>query len=411
MKYSKYINFIFIALIISDAFTYISWVGALNIDSATYIMTALHYVSISIMLYIGSKTYVKEEIPYTLRNLYLLWIWWLVFNFVRGAFLAQDYWEWKFLFLPSLAFTLVPLAFFVGFDPEIGKINLRLVLKYLFLFGFAFIPLALATNDELYSRLMIPSSLFVLFIPYLKNKWKFLVILVALTSMLVVIDFRSNIIKIFFSTALLPIYYFRKYIGLFLIRLAHLSLFLIPIILFILAVTGRYNIFAETADNESYTISDSGGEDEDLMFDSRTFLYTEVFLSINSTTEIVIGKSAIGSYKTDFFDDGIGGTINGKRFGSEVGMLNIFMRYGLVGVIIYSLLIFVVSWYAINRSNNILAKMLGLFIAFRFTYSFIEEFTQYDLNFYFFWVAIGLVSSSRFRNMDEDEIKNYLQFE
>jgi len=33
------------------------------------------------------------------------------------------------------------------------------------------------------------------------------------------------------------------------------------------------------------------------------------------------------------------------------------------------------------------------------------------MNFYFFWIAIGLVSSYSFRTMNDEEIRNYLKLE
>jgi hypothetical protein len=102
---------------------------------------------------------------------------------------------------------------------------------------------------------------------------------------------------------------------------------------------------------------------------------------------------------------------NGRniRYGCEVGILNTLLMNGIVGIVIYFLLLSVVSFTAINKSNNMLAKMLGLFITFRWTYSFVEEFTNYDLNFYFFWIAVGFVSSESFRNMTDEEIIDYFK--
>ncbi|MNU07373.1 hypothetical protein D3C72_2529360 [compost metagenome] len=42
-------------------------------------------------------------------------------------------------------------------------------------------------------------------------------------------------------------------------------------------------------------------------------------------------------------------------------------------------------------------------------FSFVEEFTQYDMNFYFFWLAIGLASSNEFRSMNDNELKNWFK--
>jgi hypothetical protein len=410
MKYTKLIYFILLALVVSDTFLYISFVGALNVNNATYISTALHYISIGIMLYITLGTSNKSDVPSSINFLFKIWLFWVIFEWIRGFFIAQDYWDYKFLFLPSLSFSLIPLVLYLGNDLDILKINLKYVFKYLFPFGFIFIPLALATNDELYSRLMIGISFFILLIPYINKKRKLLVLIVAITSMVIVLDFRSNVIKCVFSFGLLGIYFLRNYINLFWLKIFQLVLFSAPIILLFLAVNGKYNVFEDMSSSESVTVTTNSGDQEDLMDDTRTLLYVETLLSLNNTTEWIIGKSAIGSYMTDYFYND-GGDINGRRFGSEVGILNIILRYGIIGFLSYFLLLFVVSWIAISKSSNYLSKMIGLFIAFRFTYSFIEEFTQYDTNFYFFWLVIGLVSSSQFRNMTDDEIENYLSLE
>lgn len=410
MKHTKLILFTIVSLIFTDSVRYISWSGTLNIDSATYICALLNYISLSIFIFIASTSYSKDLIPFSIRSWYKIWLLWLIFNLIRGAFLSQNYWDWKFLLLESMFFSFVPLAYFLGQDLDIVKFIFKFIISYLFAFGFLFIPLTLITNPELYSRLMIPIGLFILFIPYLKSKWKLLVIIVALTSMLMVLDFRSNILKIGFSVMLLPIYYFRKFIGKNLIRWAHLILFALPLVLFILAVSGVYNVFEKASDNEGFTVADSqGGEEESLTADTRTFLYVEVLSSLNNSGNLLIGESASGKYKTDYFDLVEG---NGNyRYGSEVGILNILLYHGVIGVVIYFFLLLTVSYVAIYQSNNILSKMLGLFIAFRWTFSFVEEFTQFDLNFYIFWIIVGLVSSATFRNMNDDEIKNYLKLE
>ena len=411
MRYYKSILFTLIALVIIDVIRYLSWVGDLAGGYATYILTFLFYVSFGIFIKIAYKNgFGNNDIPKSIQNLYLLWLFWNIFSLIRGGFLASDYWDWKFLFFSSLSFSLIPLVFFFGKDLIITKTTFNFVLKYLFQFGFLLIPLTLISNEELYSRLMIPISLFILFIPYLKLRWKLLIIIVAITSILMIVGFRSNIIKSGFSLLLLLIFYFQSYIKQIWLRLIHLSLFAIPIVLLILAVTDTYNIFAKSSEEseDSYTTTNKFGDEESLMIDTRTFLYVDIFTTLENSGNWWIGEGAAGSYHSDlFYDDG--GAIQGKRFGSEVGILNILLRNGIIGVLLYFLLLFTVSFIAIQQSANVLSKMIGLFIAFRWTYSFVEEFTQYDLNFFFFWIAIGLVSSINFRRMTDNEIIKYLE--
>jgi hypothetical protein len=254
---------------------------------------------------------------------------------------------------------------------------------------------------------MIPISLFILFIPFVKWRWKLLIVLVAIVSVSIALGFRTNIIKITFSLILLLIYYLRVFLNLRILKLLHLFTFLVPIILLGLAIWGNYNFFTNIAENNAgNTVENKDGKLEDLAGDSRTFLYVDIFSTLNRTGHWLIGEGAASKYDTVFFDD-LG---DGRgRYASEVGMLNILLNNGLIGVIIYTLLLFTISRIAITQSNNMLCKLIGLFIAFRWLISFIEEFTDFDLNFYFFWIVLGLVSNYTFRKLTNKEIKLFFQ--
>jgi hypothetical protein len=406
MKISKFIQFTLVAIILTDTVRYLSWIQIIKVENLTYLATVLNYISIFILIFIASKRRWEQWTPQTIRWIYLIWLLINLLSLVLGLFRAQDYWDWKFFFLSSISFSFISLTFFIGNKTQLAKISFCFVLKYLFPLGFLFIPLSLVTNEQLYSRLMIPVSLFLLFIPYLKVKWRLLIILVALTSILLVLGFRTNMIKISFSLIILMLYYFRNILKLGWIKLLQISFFVIPIILLVFAIRGKYNILSDIeSKGTSYTVM-KGGKETKLLSDSRSFLYREVFLSLNKSGNWILGEGAAGSYRSTWFYD-TGGAINGKRYNTEIGMLNILLRNGIIGVLVYSFLMIIVSTLAITKSNNYLSKMLGLYIASWFLLSFIEEYTQYDLNFYFFWIVIGLVSSRNFRAMSDLQIKKY----
>jgi hypothetical protein len=159
---------------------------------------------------------------------------------------------------------------------------------------------------------------------------------------------------------------------------------------------------------ENYIYTNIKGEEGSFTADTRTFLYFEVMSSVHKSGNLLMGNSASGSYYSHWFFD-LGGAMKGKRFGSEVGILNIFLYDGIIGVIIYFFLLFSISFIAIRNSNNDLSKMLGLLIASRWMLSFVEEYTDYDLNFYFFWLIMGLVSTTSFRMMNNKQMKNYIK--
>lgn len=407
MKYSKLILYTLFAVLITDVLRLLGSSGALNLDNATSISTLLNYSSIIILLFLAWKVgFGENDTPQAIRYLFTLWVLGNILSLIRGSFFAEDYWDWKAILLYSLAFSFVPLTFFIGRNLDLAKTIFKSIVKYLFPFGFLAIPLSWLLVNELYSRLMIPVTLFLVFVPFLKYRQRLLVIIIAIISIFMVIGFRANVIKISFSFLLILMYYFRSFIPKISFRLIRLFLLFIPLILFYLAITSQYNIFSEINSQEGITTINSRGEVENLMTDTRSGLYRDVLATMDQSGNWLMGEGAGGRYQTERFDylgDGRG------RYGSEVGILNILLYHGLIGVSIYFLLLFTVSYYAIRRSNNILAQLLGLYIAFRWTFAFVEEFTQYDLNFYFFWITVGLVSSTRFREMSNDDIKQYLE--
>ena len=408
MKYSGLMLFTLVATVITDTLRLLSWVETVSMGYSTYISAFLNYLSLFVIAFVANKTAKYNEIPSTTKYFFNLWILWNIFNIFRGAFLANDYWDWKFLLLSSLGFSLISLVFFVGNNPLFTKRIFYFYLKYIFIFGFIIIPLTLTTNQELYSRLMIPVSFFILFIPYLQFRWKPLIVIVAATSILLSIGFRTNLLKITISVLLLSLFFFRRFIMHSWIRLAHFILFFGPIVLLVLGLNGSFNLFSELSTKHEYIITDNQGKKQNLTGDTRSFLYKEVLESMDNISSWLIGKSASGSYNSKWFYN-TGGAMGGIRYGTEINILNILLYHGIIGVIIYFLLLYKISYRAINNSSNILSKMLGLVIASRWTLSFVEEFTQYDLNFFFFWLIMGLVSTSFFRQLDDEEIRDYFK--
>ena len=314
--------------------------------------------------------------------------------------------------LSEFSFALIPLAFFYGIDLKYIKSIFRFVLKFLFPFGFLIIPIALVTDPQLYPRLMIMVSFFILFIPYLKTRYKLLIIVVAAASILIALGFRTNSVRILFSLLLLLSWNFRDHIKNIWLGITRAAIFITPVLLLIFAVFYNYNIFQEVSSSyQGYNVEAkwSGTGERNIVDDTRSFLYVEVLTQLEYNNSWLLGESSVGNYQSNFFINSTGGAIGNERYETEVGFLNIILKYGLLGIAAYFLLLFYVSKYAIFDSNNFLSKMIGLTIVFRWTLMFMEEYTQFDLNFFFFWVLVGLVSSSSFREMTDSEIKDYFK--
>lgn len=410
---SKRINLIVIIVFITIVIDFIRILvnsGETTFAYATYLSAFFMYFAIIVLIRLAFKSGFFSDTPRLVKFLFLMWFLINIFNLFRSFILATDYWDLKVLFLSSFSFSFIALAIFLGENLNNIQIVLKYVLKYVFVWGILFIPVSLTYFDELYPRIMIMSSLFILFIPYLKYKWKFLIIFVSIVSIILSVSFRSNIIRILFSYIIILTFYLWSYKRDKILKITNIILYILPLALFYLAIWGNFNIYNEIAQFKNLGIitTSSTGLQENLAADTRTFLYNEVFVQLSTTKNWLLGEGAAGSYKSKVFYN-TGGAILGTRYSTEVGILNVLLRYGLLGVFSYFILLFYVSYLGIYKSNNDLSKLLAVFISSRWLLSFIEEFTDFNLNFLFFWIVVGLLSTNKFRILSNGDIKEFFK--
>ena len=160
------------------------------------------------------------------------------------------------------------------------------------------------------------------------------------------------------------------------------------------------------------TEKDSFGEysESSIITDSRTFLYEEVILSSIKNNYWFWGRSPSRGNETDAFSEWAR-AIYGKaeRPINEVAILNIFTWTGLIGVILYFIVFWKATYLAINNSKNIFIKILGLYMSFRWLYSWVEDVNVYSLNYYMIWLMMGLCFSKSFREMSDKNMYNWVK--
>jgi len=403
MTYSRVSLFAFIFILVTDVIVRMnSFIGIS--DGSTNVVALLHVLTALGLLVLCYKSGLKNKMPHLAWLAFYAFMAWNVFQFTRGVFNAQDYWDWKALLLSYSFSIIIPLAIVVGLNYRLNIKLFRFILRILFVFGFAIIPLALATDFELYARVVIGISLLILFVPWLPYKWKVLVIVVAITSVLMDVSYRINAIKILFSFMLLLMYFNRRFIGRRILNLFAVLLFALPMFLFILGLTGQFNIFQDNkADITVETGNDAADRTVNLSGDTRTFLYVEVLSSmLKKGSSFMIGEGGGSAYESPFFAVY---DLNGRgRYGCEVGFLNAVLYSGFIGVLLYMFMLALSAYYAINKSNNYSCKLLGLFVAFHWVVFFIEDITLMNMNFYFIWLAIGLCLSNQYRALSDNDV-------
>lgn len=252
------------------------------------------------------------------------------------------------------------------------------------------------------AHILYPISLFLLLTPYVSKIWRIFLIAVALFSFFYDISVRSNVLLLSLSVILILLYFISKYNYQIKFRkITWFASFILPIIFLFLGISGRYNFFAELMSSD---VNISGGsKNRAYMVDSRTAVYEDVFHSFKGAESLLFGNSPVTKIKTRM-------NIMERKEGrnrTESGFLNILYFYGIVGILCYMCLSIYASYLAISHSNNKLATLVGLYVAFKFIFIFIEE-PSITMTTYF---AIGLCLNPMFRNAEEDEIKQILRGE
>ena len=369
----------------------------------------VEFVFIYILIYLKqfyNSPSIEKRLFYV--NIYISWN---IICIFRGAFVAENYWEWKFLIGTSFLL-LLPLIVYLPSSLKSVQISIRTWFIYGLILFIFFTPFLWG---DAVGKFLMPISFLLLFYPLLNTKWKIFVFIFTLYVIFFDITARSNIIKFVVPLFLGCLFYFKNYLSFKILNIIRLILLFVPLIFLLLGGTGIFNVFKldeyfgeQTVKTKS--ISGEKGE-ESLTADTRTLLYIEVIESAIKNNYIIFGRTpARGNDSNSFGDYNKEKLKTGKqeRFGNEVSILNIFTWLGIIGVVLYFIIFLKASYFAINESNNFPIKIVGLNISFRWAFGFVEDFSNFDLSNIFLWLMIGMCFSKTFRQMSNSQMKNWV---
>lgn len=337
------------------------------------------------------------------------YIYYVILQFTMGAFISDGYWDWKGLINNTMCL-LIPIIAFTS--------NSKVLLKQLFThFIFYTAPLFLIVQffiarDE-YGFYLAPFSFFILFFPILTFRWKVLIAVISVYVIFADFGARSNVIKFVVPFLFCIIYYLKNFFTIKIFGFIRIILFIAPFIFFALATSGLFNIFNPQGENKKEIIDkkrDFKGQlvEDDLSADTRTFLYLEVLQSTKLYNSWIFGRSPARGNMSESFGE-LDLNKRNERNGNEVSILNYFVWLGIVGVIFIFLLFYQATNLAIFYSNNIFSKIIGLFIAFRWAFAWVEDTNVFYINYLYLWIFIGICFSEKFRIMTDKEMKIWVR--
>ncbi len=342
---------------------------------------------------------------------------WNAICIIRGFLIAENYWEWKNLLGTGLML-FIPLIVYVSSDLFFLQKLLRKWFTYMPWLFFLFIPFTIGVEHgaDLYGKYFVPVLFLLPFIYLLPVRYRIFILIISIIVLLFSLDARSNIIRFLVAGFLGFAFYFRRLIRPQFLKICSFCFFILPIVLLVLGISGKFNVFKmdEYISGEYTTQVVKNGEikDASLTADTRSFLYVEVLQSAIKNDYFFVGRTPARGYDSVAFGEFLAedlGTGKNERFGSEVAIHNIFTWNGLTGVFLYFLVFYKASLLALYRSNSYTMKLLGVFVAFRWLFAFIEDFTVFELQYIFLWITIGICYSSKFREMDDYELKLWVR--
>ena len=392
--------------------TLISVQGFLRINFSSLTISWLVDFSIIFIIFLYKKKLSNKISIFINRvdlNIITIYFAWVIFNSIRGAFIINNYWELKQLITGILSLSL-PIFLYPFTNARILNITLKYWFKYAIIL---FIILTPFLMKGAYHLFLAPLFLISCFLPILPKKWKIICVTLLVTMLFIDLSARSQVIKsgivLLFACGI----YAHRFIPNNVIKIIHGAFYIIPIVLLYLGISGTFNIFEDLSSYQGKYVEKKveNGEfvEEDLSADTRTFIYVEVIESALKHNYVICGRTPARGNDTIFFEDNdMIKTGKNERFMNETCHTNIFTWLGLIGVVLYSLLYFRASYLSIYKSNNIYIKFLGLFIAFRWAYGWIEDVNNFNILGISIWMLIAMGLSNEFRLMNNKDFKKWL---
>lgn len=365
----------------------------------------IHFLFLSMIFFLRGKLLRGDFFDFIYVKIYLYWN---VICIFRGLFVAENYWDWKGLVNNGMAL-IIPIFVFCAADEKGVSLLFRSYFKYV-LPTFVFIYFLI--DPDAYGFYLVPVSFILLFFPVLPLRWKAISIILAATVVFSDLGARSNAVKFIFPLLFSFLYYFRLILFKYFYEAVRLIFFVVPCVTFMLAVSVGFNIFKlgdyydlnlNAKSVNSYSVS----SEENLAVDTRTFLYEDVLNTARIYDSWLIGRSPARGNLSEAFgmNDEAG---RGERLVNEVSILNIFTWTGIVGVIFHFLVFYRATYLAVNKSKNIFIKILGIFIAFRWAWSWVEDVNNFTITQIFLWIMLGICCSGYFRRMSDFEFRRWL---
>lgn len=159
-------------------------------------------------------------------------------------------------------------------------------------------------------------------------------------------------------------------------------------------------------------------EKDNLNSDSRNMVYDDFVDDFDNWKDILFGRGALGTtYSPQYIKlQEITGTKEnvfkfppGYRLEVESGYLQIILKTGLTGLILFVVISFRAIYFGIFKSKNTFTMMVSIIILERFPSMISFGLPEYSLDYILFWLSVGVCLSEKIRSISNVEIYFFLK--
>ena len=349
-----------------------------------------------------------------IMNLYLLYV---IFTFIRGFWVIEFWTDDTRSLVNGTLLMLMPIIIWYFSNPDKFSQLLSFWSKKWIVPSINIMLLFFV--KEGYAHLLAPAYFLILFYKELPKKYRRCVWIILAMVIYGGLSARSNVLR-FAIVVLLSYLFIVKQIFRNLKRISWSFFAILPIVLLLLGTLGIYNPFEALSNNANLNINFAEAQDktgtviQKANEDTRTFIYEGVLATSLKNDSWLIGRTFVRGYEVDqlfgveayqiIFER----TGRMERISCEVGILNPFTWMGLIGLLLYSLMILAPSWYGVFRGRNKYVQCVGIILAFRFMFSFIEEMQTFGWNTITLWLMVAMCISPKFLKMSNNEMKIWI---
>lgn len=357
-------------------------------------LLALGSVLVMIFLYFGTywRSDLKGSFIIRLYDLLIIWIFICFFRSLLKMNEANDL--VPFLFSNYMGISLFPILFFVvGVSIRYFFIINKILSVYLILV--TLVSFFLLGYFELQIFLLMPIFYLLLTIPLRKSAGWLFVVLVSVSLIVVSLTNRAGILRILISYSIVLVYYIMLNVKINrkLLNLVVFCILMVPIVSLYLGINGK-SVFQTILGDDTQPYSQMNP-----YADTRTFLYFEVFQDLKFNNAFIFGKGLNAGYASEAFE-------TYSRDMVEVGFLQILLKTGIVGFLLYISVVVSAIYKSLGKSKNLFMKSMGLLLASYVLMIFIENIIAYNILNVIIWIVVGMCHSEELRGLSNKQIKN-----